>query len=518
MLVHLFSAAVTGLVATIVEVEVSSGSGDKFYISGLPDAAVRESYSRVTSAITNSGYRRPRQSLTINLAPADIRKEGSAFDLPIAAACLAVAGIVEKTMLDKTMLLGELGLDGRLRPVKGCLTIAMVARKAGFENLIVPLQNVREAAVVDHLKVYGASCLTEVIDFLNGKPGLDPTEFDTRREFYLNQSQTQPDFSEVKGQENVKRACEVAAAGGHNIILIGSPGCGKSMLAKRMPGILPPLTLAESLETTQIHSVAGCLPEGVSLLYERPFRSPHHTISNVALIGGGTNLRPGEISLAHNGVLFLDELPEFGRVLETLRQPLEDRFINISRAKYSVHLPCSFMLMAAMNPCPCGFYNDPTHTCTCTPRQVKNYMARISEPLLDRLDLQIEVTPVPFKDLAKKPAGESSASIRERVTRAREIQQERFVSLKGVYCNAQMSDAQLAEFAPLDDACQRILERVMEKLGLSARAYRRIQKIARTIADLDGMASITEDHVLEAVTYRSLDRSRWGEQTLRAFR
>lgn len=511
MLVNVFSAAVTGLVATIVEVEINATQGAKFFITGLPDAAVRESYSRVVSAIENAGYRRPLNNLVINLAPADIRKEGSSFDLPIAIGCLAVSGMISPEKLGRTMLLGELGLDGRLRPTRGCLTVAIEARRAGFDALIVPRENVMEAAVVDKLKVYGASNLVEVIDFLNGREGLEPTVFDTRAEFLSRKDEVQPDFSEVKGQENVKRACEVAAAGGHNLLLIGSPGCGKSMLAKRMPSILPPLTMAESLETTQIHSVAGILPEGVSLLHERPFRSPHHTISNVALIGGGSNFRPGEISLAHNGVLFLDELPEFGRVLETLRQPLEDRVISINRAKYSVKLPCSFMLMAAMNPCPCGYYNDPTHHCTCTPRQVKNYMSRISEPLLDRLDLQIEVTPVSFSDLAAKPAGESSAAIRERVVAARLIQQQRFRSIKGIHCNAQMTDAQLGEFAPLDDGCRRVIRTAMERRGLSARAYKRINKIARTIADLDGAEHIDSRHVIEAVGYRSLDRSKWGE-------
>lgn len=387
MLVHLFSAAVNGLVATPVEVEVNTYPGDKLLISGLPDAAVRESYSRVSSAIQNCGFRLPGTSMVINLAPASLRKVGSGYDLPIAVGILAAGKMIQQKHLDRVMMVGELGLDGSLRPVFGALSIAIEARKRGYESLIVPEANVREAGVVNKLKVYGARHLSEVIDFLNDKPALQPIEIDTRKEFFENQKECTCDFSDVKGQENVKRAFEVAAAGGHNIILIGSPGCGKSMMAKRLPSILPPLTLSESLETTQIHSVAGILPPNVSLISQRPFRSPHHTISDIGITGGGSNFRPGEISLAHHGVLFLDELPEFSKnVLETLRQPLEDRVITITRAQYTVQLPCSVMLVAAMNPCPCGYYNDPNHQCTCTPWQVKHYMSRISGPFMDRMD------------------------------------------------------------------------------------------------------------------------------------
>lgn len=512
MLVHLFSAAVNGLTATVVEIEINTSPGDKFYLSGLPDAAVRESYNRIMSAIVNSGFKRERSSITINLAPANLRKEGTGYDLPLAIGMLACSQVVRKESLDKVMILGELGLDGTLRPIRGCLTVAIEARKEGFEKLIVPAQNAREAAVVNRLKVYGAHHLVEVIDILNGKASIEPTVVDTRKEFYENQEQQELDFSDVKGQENVKRAFEVAAAGGHNLILIGSPGCGKSMMAKRMPSILPPLTLAESLETTQIHSVAGLLPEGVSLIAKRPFRSPHHTISDVALIGGGSVFQPGEISLAHNGVLFLDELPEFSRsALETLRQPLEDRIITISRAKYNIQLPCSFQLIAAMNPCPCGYYNHPTHPCECSPGAVKKYMNRISGPLLDRIDLQCEVVPVPFSDLSKAPAGESSKDILQRVLTARQIQNARFKNVRGIHCNAQMSSRALHSFAQPDAEGLAILNAAMERLDLSARAYEKILKVARTIADLAGSETVRAPHVREAVGYRNLDRATWGE-------
>jgi magnesium chelatase family protein len=512
MLVHLFSAAVNGLVATVVEIELNTFPGDKMAISGLPDASVRESYNRVMSAIINSGFKKPAMSMIFNMAPANLRKEGTAYDLPFAVAMLACAKMVQTDRFKKTLLLGELGLDGTLRPVRGCLPIAIEARKQGFETLVVPTENVREAAVVDRLQVYGAHHLVEVLDLLNGKPVLQPTEVNTRAEFYANQHAYEADFSEVRGQENVKRAFEVAASGGHNLILVGSPGCGKSMMAKRLPSILPPLTLAESLETTQIHSVAGLLPPDVSLIAKRPFRSPHHTISDVALIGGGTTFQPGEISLAHNGVLFLDELPEFSRAaLETLRQPLEDRVITISRAKYNIQLPCSVMLVAAMNPCPCGYYNHPTHRCDCNPGQVQRYLSKISGPLLDRIDLQCEVVPVPFKDLSEAPTGESSATIRERVIRAREIQTRRFKDIPNVHCNAQMSSKLVHIFAEPDAEGARILDMAMTRLDLSARAYEKILKVARTIADLDGSKLITRQHISEAVGYRNLDRSSWGE-------
>ena len=512
MLVHLFSAAVNGLVATVVEIELNSFPGDKITISGLPDAAVRESYSRVMSAIINSGYKKPAMSMIINMAPANLRKEGTGYDLPFAIAILACAKMIQTTLFKKTLLVGELGLDGTLRPVRGCLPVAIEARKQGFETLIVPAENVREAAVVDRLQVYGAHHLAEVVDFLNGKPCLQPTEVDTRAEFYANQEKYDADFSEVRGQENVKRAFEVAAAGGHNLLLVGSPGCGKSMMAKRLPSILPPLTLAESLETTQIHSVAGILPSGVSLIAKRPFRSPHHTISDVALIGGGTTFQPGEISLAHNGVLFLDELPEFKRtVLEVLRQPMEERRVTISRAKMTIEYPASFMLIAAMNPCPCGYYNHPTVECTCPAGAVKRYLNKVSGPLMDRIDIHIEVTPVPVSRLNQEGRAESSAAIRERVIAARAIQTERFKGNPGVHCNAQMGSKLTREHCQLTDECHNIMEMAMNRLGLSARAYDRILRVSRTIADLEAAPDINPDHLREAITYRSLDRDSWGQ-------
>ncbi len=512
MLVKLFTAAVNGLDVRTVEAEVNVSKGAKFSLVGLPDSAVRESYYRIRTALQNSGYARPTNQITINLAPADIRKEGSGYDLPLSVGILAAEGAVSQERLKRYMLVGELGLDGSLRPVRGALPVAIHARAEKFEGLIVPSANAHEAAAVDTLKIYGAENLCQVVDFLNGRHSLEQTIVNTRKEFYSRRTECDTDFSDVRGQENVKRAFEVAAAGGHNILLVGSPGCGKSMMAKRLPGILPPLSLAESLETTQIHSVAGLLDGRTSLVASRPFRSPHHTISDVALIGGGTNFMPGEISIAHNGVLFLDELPEFSRsALETLRQPLEDRTVSITRAKYSVTLPCSFMLVASMNPCPCGYYNHPTHKCVCSPGQIQRYMSRISGPLLDRMDIQVEVTPVPFDDLARAPRGEASADIRTRVMAARNIQQQRFNGISGTYCNAQMSSRQLREYALPDSGGMNLLDMAMKRFDLSARAYERILKVARTIADLDGSRDISSPHIAEAIGYRNLDRSTWGE-------
>ncbi len=512
MLVKINTAALNGLSAMHVFLEVNTYKAGSLVMVGLPDNAVRESLSRVSSALYNAGWRLPRPAGTINFAPAHVRKEGTGYDLPLAIGLLAAAELIETSRLERCVLVGELGLDGTLRPVKGALPIAIKAREIGFDFLVVPRENAREAAVVNRLKVYGAGHLKEVADLLCGQPALAPVEVDARAEFGQEQEAAGPDFADVKGQPLVKRACEVAAAGGHNLIMVGSPGCGKSMMAKRVPSILPPLSLAESLETTQIHSVAGQLKAGSSLIARRPFRSPHHTISDVALIGGGATLQPGEISLAHNGVLFLDELPEFSRsALETLRQPLEDRSITIARTKYTATLPCSFMLVAAMNPCPCGYYNHPTHGCECSPGQIRRYMNRISGPLLDRFDLQVEVTPVPLEQLAAAPAGESSAAIRQRVVRARAVQTERFKDEPGVHCNAQMPARLLERFARPDEAAAARLRQAMHTLDLSARAYERILKVARTIADLDGAEHVGGAHVAEAVGYRNLDRGTWGE-------
>ena len=511
MLVKLYGAALNGVDAIIVTIEVNSSRGMNYTLVGLPDNAVKESHERIVSALNVNGFHLPQCQTVINMAPADIRKEGAAYDLPLAIGMLASSGGVSSGDLADYLMMGELSLDGTLQPIKGVLPIAIAARKRGFKGMIVPDQNAREAAVVNNLEVYGARNISEVISFLNGTYQLPPTLLNTREEFYKNQASFPFDFSDVKGQESVRRAFEVAAAGGHNIILIGAPGSGKSMMAKRLPGILPPLTLAESLETTKIHSVAGKLGKDSSLIATRPFRSPHHTISQVAMVGGGANPKPGEISLAHNGVLFLDELPEFSRqVLEVLRQPLEDRHITISRAKYSIDYPASFMMVASMNPCPCGYFNHPTRACVCQPGQVQRYLNRISGPLMDRIDIQCEITPVPFEKMSEPSRSESSASIRERVIKARKIQDERYAKVKGVYCNAQMTSKLLQEYARTDGDCLELLRDAMKRLNLSARAYDRILKVSRTIADLAGAPNITQEHLSEAINYRNLDRENWA--------
>ena len=511
MLVKVYAAALQGIDATIVTIEVNSSRGIKFFLVGLPDSAVKESHERIISALQVNGYRFPSRQIVINMAPADIRKEGSAYDLPLAIGILASVGEVSEEKLSKFLIMGELSLDGSLQPIKGALPIAISARAQGYEGFILPKQNAREAAVVNNLNVYGVENIKEVIQFFNGERELEPTIVNTREEFYQNQSDFPYDFADVKGQESVKRALEIAAAGGHNIIMIGAPGSGKSMMAKRLPSILPPLSLSESLETTKIHSVAGKLSKNDSLIATRPFRSPHHTISQVAMVGGGSNPQPGEISLAHNGLLFLDELPEFNRsVLEVLRQPLEDRHISISRAKYSLDYPASFMLVASMNPCPCGYYNHPSKACVCNPGQVHRYLNRISGPLLDRIDIQIEIVPVPFEKMAEQKQAESSATIRERVIKARKKQEERFANHPGIYCNAQMESKLLHQYANPDEKGLNLLRTAMTRLNLSARAYDRILKVARTIADLEGSETIQSNHLAEAISYRNLDREGWG--------
>jgi len=513
MLVKTYSAEVMGLEATTVTIEVNLTRGMMFHLSGLADTAVKESYDRIRAAITNIGLKPPTADITINLSPADIRKEGSGYDLPLAIGLLAAHGKISDAKLQDYMMVGELGLDGTLKPVNGILSIAIRARKEKFKGLFLPRANAREAAVVNDLLVYGMDNLTDVISFLNDVGNYEPTFVDTRKEFYEHQYSYDLDFADVKGQEGVKRALEVAAAGGHNMIMVGPPGSGKSMMARRLPSILPPLSLAESLETTQIHSIAGKLASGTSLISQRPFRSPHHTVSQVALTGGTAKAMPGEVSLAHNGVLFLDELTEFAKsTLEVLRQPLEDRKITISRAKYTIDYPCSFMFVASMNPCPCGYYGDPTHHCTCTPGQISRYLSKVSGPMLDRIDIHCEVPVVPFKQLSQMQSGEASEKIRERVIKARRIQEERYKDAKGVYCNAQMTERMIHQYAEPDEQSLDMLRMAMERLSLSARAYNRILKVARTIADLEGCERVQSHHIAEAIGYRSLDRGDWAER------
>jgi len=510
MLVKTFGAAVVGIDATIITVEVNITQGINFYLVGLPDSAVKESQQRIDSALKTNGYKIPHKKIVINMAPADIRKEGSAYDLTIAIGILGAAGIVPSKVLNDYVIMGELSLDGSIKPIKGSLPIAIEARKQKFKGIFVPIENVDEASVVNNIDVYGITHINEVVDFLTNQKTLTPHKINTREIFYKNLNNYPFDFSDVKGQENVKRALEISAAGNHNIVMIGSPGSGKTMLARRIPSILPPLTLNEALETTKIHSVAGKIDKGTSLMTERPFRAPHHTISDVALIGGGVHPQPGEVSLAHNGVLFLDELPEFKRnVLEVLRQPLEDKIITISRSRYTVQYPANFMLVAAMNPCPCGYYNHPEKTCVCSIGQIQRYLNKLSGPLLDRIDIHIEVIPVSFNKLSSDTKGESSKQIRKRVIETRKIQEERFKDYPGIYTNSQMTPQLMQKFCKLDAQSKNLLKTAIEKLGFSARAYDRVLKVSRTIADMEKSEEIKPYHIAEAIQYRSLDKEGW---------